>query len=87
LIAKAPLIVPVRLRGYPHFVVFRGILGNRVLLADPAFGNRTMTVDRFERAWLVYPQLGRIGFAVARYDGVSSINELVPRADDFTFLR
>ena len=31
----APIMVPVDLSGYPHFVVFRGALGNRVLLADP----------------------------------------------------
>ena len=34
----APIVVPVHLSSYPHFVVFRGALGNRVLLADPGFG-------------------------------------------------
>jgi predicted double-glycine peptidase len=45
---KAPIMVPIRTSGYNHFVVFRGVFGNRVLLADPAFGNRTMTIGRFQ---------------------------------------
>jgi uncharacterized protein len=47
----APAIVPTTLGGYNHFVVFRGVRDGHVLLADPAFGNRTMTVDRFEELW------------------------------------
>jgi predicted double-glycine peptidase len=47
----APAIVPTTLGGYNHFVVFRGVRDGHVLLADPAFGNRTMTVDRFEALW------------------------------------
>ena len=38
LVARAPMIVPINAYGYQHFVVFRGALGNRVLLADPASG-------------------------------------------------
>jgi predicted double-glycine peptidase len=55
----APAIVPTTIGGYNHFVVFRGVRDGHVLLADPAFGNRTMTVDRFEALW---PQ--RIAFVV-----------------------
>lgn len=55
----APAIVPTRIGGYNHFVVFRGRVGDRVLLADPAFGNRTMTVDRFDSLWPM-----RIAFVV-----------------------
>ena len=47
----APAIVPVVLHGYPHFVVYRGRVGESVLLADPAFGNRVMPWDQFEAAW------------------------------------
>jgi len=47
----APAIVPTELGGYNHFVVFRGVKDGHVLIADPAFGNRTMTVDRFEAVW------------------------------------
>ena len=48
---KSAAIIPVRTHGYDHFVVFIGRVGDRVVLADPAFGNMTVTVDRFERIW------------------------------------
>ena len=35
LIEQAPMLVPIARNGYNHFVVFRGRMGNRVLLADP----------------------------------------------------
>jgi predicted double-glycine peptidase len=87
LIERAPAIVPVSFNGYNHFVVFRGIRGNRVLIADPAWGNRTLTIDEFEDAWLTYPDFGRVGFVVARMDGTLPPNRLAPRSDDFVFLR
>ncbi len=46
-----PPIVPVQLKGYDHFVVFRGRFGDRVVLADPAFGNLTMSAERFGELW------------------------------------
>jgi len=49
--ARAPAIVPMRWHGFRHFVVYRGRQGDRVLLADPAFGNRTLRVDAFQSAW------------------------------------
>jgi predicted double-glycine peptidase len=87
LIKKAPIIVPVNLLGYNHFVIFRGIKGNRVLLADPAWGNRTMLVKQFENAWIDFRQIGRVGFVVARTDGVSTPNLLEPKADEFVMFR
>lgn len=87
LIERAPVIIPIRVNGYSHFVVFRGIRGNRVLLADPAWGNRTLTLDEFEDAWLTYPEFGRVGFVVAPRDGTQPTNRLAPRTDDFVFLR
>ena len=87
LIERAPMIIPVRINGYDHFVVFRGIRGNRILLADPAWGNRTLTFDEFEAAWLAYPEFGRVGFVVAQRDGTLPDSRLAPRADDFVFLR
>lgn len=62
---RLPAIVPVRVKGYDHFVLFRGIAWDRVFLADPAFGNLTMTVSRFEKIWksgiafVVEPRLSR----------------------------
>lgn len=87
LVERAPAMVPVELKGYKHFVVFRGARGNRVLLADPAFGNRTMLVARFEDAWLDYPEFGRVGFVVARQDGLAPPDGLAPQARDFVLLR
>jgi predicted double-glycine peptidase len=86
LIERAPVIVPIKLR-YNHFVVFRGMRGNRVLLADPGWGNRTVTLEEFEHAWLTYPEFGRVGFVVAQRDGTLPPNRLAPRSDDFVFLR
>ena len=87
LIDMAPIIVPVDLNGFPHFVVLRGAVGNRVLLADPAFGNRTMLAAKFERAWLDYPEFGKIGFVVASTDSASLPNQLAPRPHEFVSLR
>ncbi|WP_022947894.1 C39 family peptidase [Methylohalobius crimeensis] len=87
LLKKAPMIVPLNLHGYNHFVVFRGMRGNRVLLADPAWGNRTMTVRRFVDAWIDYPQFGQVGFMVQREDGGDPPNQLAPRPEDFVMLR
>lgn len=87
LVAKAPAMVPINLNGYNHFVIFRGMRGNRVLLADPAYGNRTMTVERFVGAWIAYPELGHVAFAVARRDGLIPPDQLEPRPQDFVMLR
>jgi predicted double-glycine peptidase len=51
LVPLAPAIVPTIIGGENHFVVFRGAQEGRVLLADPGFGNRTMTVEQFEALW------------------------------------
>jgi predicted double-glycine peptidase len=87
LIQQAPILVPLSLHGYNHFVVFRGMLGDRVLLADPAWGNRTLRVERFEKAWIEAPKIGKVGFVVARRDRTEPPNRLAPRASDFVILR
>jgi uncharacterized protein len=86
LIEQAPIIVPVNLHGYNHFVVFRGTRGDRVLIADPAWGNRTLRVERFEEAWIDSPQIGKVGFMVVRR-GIKLPNRLAPRASEFVMLR
>lgn len=88
LIERAPVIVPIRTNGYNHFVIFRGVAGNRVLLADPAWGNRTMLKDEFEELWISYPKIGRVGFVVANRDGdLADPERLAPRVDDFVLFR
>lgn len=87
LIELAPLIVPINTHGYDHFVVFRGLARDRVLLADPAWGNRTMTWARFEAAWIDYPEVGRVGFTVDRHGEQTAPGRLAPRPRDFVMLR
>ena len=69
LIEHAPIIVPVNLQGYPHFVVFRGATSSSVLIADPAFGNVTMPIDKFNDGWINYQDLNHVGFVVTRSGG------------------
>ena len=87
-LAKAPLLVPIQVNGYNHFVVFRGASNGSVLLADPAWGNRTMPIDAFVANWINYPGFGRVGFAVQRADGTAPLlPTLMPRPEDFPFMR
>lgn len=44
-------IVPIDEHGDAHFVVVRGLRDGKLDIADPAFGNRTMSVERFRAAW------------------------------------
>ena len=57
--ARGPVIVPLRWHGFDHFVVFRGRRGDRILVADPSFGNRTLTEAAFRASWA-----NAIGFVV-----------------------
>jgi uncharacterized protein len=77
LVEMAPVLVPVVVRGYSHFVVVRGKTPDKVLIADPAFGNRTMDVQSFQKAWQ-----GNMGFVVRRRDGKPPPNELTERPTD-----
>jgi predicted double-glycine peptidase len=92
LLAAAPVMVPVDFNGYNHFVIFRGMVKTlsgkpRVLLADPAYGNRTMLLSKFEAAWLEHPTLGHVGFTVAEKGGATLPNRLAPEASDFVTFR
>ena len=88
LIERAPIMVPVNALGYNHFVVFRGVMGNRVLVADPAWGNRTMTIDKFQRMWLDYGEpMDHVGFVIERADGRKPPNGLQPKPSDFVMLQ
>lgn len=89
LIKNAPIIVPIKPHGYNHFVIFRGIQNNRVLLADPAWGNRTMLVEDFTKLWIDFPKIGRVGFLV-KHDNPEQFekyNVLKPRASEYVMLR
>ena len=45
-------IVPIKNYGFNHYVVFNGVHGEDVLLADPAFGNRKMRLSQFNKVWV-----------------------------------
>ncbi len=88
LIQRAPIMVPINANGYNHFVVFRGVLANRVLIADPAWGNRTMTADKFQRMWIDYGEpIGHVGFVITRADGGKAPNRLQPTMREFVMLQ
>lgn len=46
-----PAIVLVQENGYNHFVVVKGINGNKVLVGDPAIGTRVVTLENFNKVW------------------------------------
>ena len=89
LVKKAPILVPVNFVGYNHFVVFRGMMKDKVLMADPAWGNRTISRDDFESTWLDYGEdMGKVGFVVEGRQGTMPLGQLNPKASDFvTFTR
>jgi uncharacterized protein len=74
-----PAIVPVNLTGYPHFVIYRGRVGDSVLLADPGFGNRVLPAAVFDAAWI-----DGIAFVVRRRDDVPPPNLLGVQQNDLT---
>jgi uncharacterized protein len=76
LLDLAPAIVPVRLFTYDHFVIFRGVEAGRVVLADSAYGVRTMDVGRFLAIWE-----RRVAFVVRR-PGVPPPRNLLALPDD-----
>jgi predicted double-glycine peptidase len=73
----APLIVPVKLQGYDHFVIFRGAVGTVAVLADPAFGNRKLPLEEFKRVWN-----GNLGFVVRSPEQSLPANRMRPRQLD-----
>lgn len=46
-----PGIVLVQENGYNHFVVVKGLRGNRVVIGDPALGTRILPRQQFEAIW------------------------------------
>lgn len=46
-----PGITLINTNGYKHFVVVKGIEGDRVLIGDPALGTRIVRRGQFEKQW------------------------------------
>lgn len=84
LVARAPVVVPIHRNGYNHFVIFRGMARNRVLVADPSFGTRTLRTDQFERLWRPMGDMGRVGFIVRREgQAITAPGALAPTISEF----
>ncbi|MBL8551603.1 MAG: C39 family peptidase [Hyphomonadaceae bacterium] len=85
---RAPFIAPLSINGYNHFVVVIGVRDGRVMIADPAFGNRDLAIAAFERAWIDSPRMGRVAFIVRR-PGVAAPPPSIPAplAPDGAMLR
>ncbi len=49
--SKIPLVVPLKLKGFDHFVVYRGVFNGRVYVADPVRGNVRPTIPEFCGQW------------------------------------
>jgi predicted double-glycine peptidase len=48
---EAPAIALINVANYRHFVVIKGMRGDKVLVGDPARGLKIYTVAEFEKVW------------------------------------
>ena len=48
---KQPVLVRINLRNYSHFVIVKGVLADRIFMADPTAGNLSMKIPQFEKIW------------------------------------
>ncbi|MDD5669213.1 MAG: C39 family peptidase [Candidatus Omnitrophica bacterium] len=46
-----PILVPIKFKNFRHFVVVKGVIGNRVFVADPTMGNMSMKCNFFVSIW------------------------------------
>lgn len=59
---EQPCVLPIKLFGFRHFTVFKGIYKGHVFLADPFKGHTSYTLPEFEKFWyqnvifVVYPE-------------------------------
>ena len=69
---QVPVLTLMTIRNYKHFVVLKGIEGDQVYIADPAFGNRSLSMEQFAEEWenvvLVVLHADRVGANTFVYD-------------------
>jgi predicted double-glycine peptidase len=81
---KIPYVALVNVRGYAHFVIVKGIANGEVFIADPAYGNRSRTLESFANEWngviLVILHPGREGNSAFTMDSLpkASMEQVVP---------
>lgn len=61
-----PGITLINTKGYKHFVVVKGIEGDKVLIGDPAAGTTVVSRERFEKLWNGAVLAARADVATAR---------------------
>ena len=62
---KGPVLIHLEQIDYKHFAVLKGVVGDRVYLADPSRGNVRMAVFRFSKEWAgIALILGKKGFGL-----------------------
>lgn len=67
--AKLPAIVLINEKGYSHFVVVKGLEGERILVGDPSSGTRAMPLDHFNQLWA-----NKLLFVIHGFSGKASFN-------------
>jgi predicted double-glycine peptidase len=63
------MIIPIRVRGYNHFVVVRKVTSDQVDIADPGFGGYRVPRARFAKVWR------GIGYEVKKPERVTARRE------------
>lgn len=48
---NVPVLAPIKFKNYRHFVVIKGVYGDRIFFADPAMGNMSMQFNKFLKIW------------------------------------
>lgn len=48
---RVPTIIMLNLDGYKHFVVLKRLVDDQVFIADPALGNKVLSLHEFMTAW------------------------------------
>jgi predicted double-glycine peptidase len=76
---KAPAVVYTRPLDYHHFAILRGIVGDRVYLADPSRGNLRVSIRRFASEY------GGVVFVLGRpgEEDITTYPLALGRPDDF----
>ena len=63
---RVPTIVMLDINGYKHFVVLKRLVDDRVFLADPALGNKVLSLDEFMASWESHTVFAVIGSGFLR---------------------
>jgi|Deesub1362B_J571_1020462.scaffolds.fasta_scaffold21986_2 hypothetical protein len=72
---KLPSIILLNTGKYSHFVVLRGVKGDKVYVGDPAYGNRSMSIDAFKKDWnrVIFLVVNKAGQPLSEMDMETTI--------------